>query len=202
MKTWQSAFVYLLSGVFLGMAFSAAVYLAARQPPGRPVDLLPAATPAPLMVQVAGEVRSPGVYALPRGSRVQDAIQTAGGFSDDAGQSGVNLAAPLKDGDKIVIPSAASPVAEPKQSAVSQEEPAAEPTAGPAAVVFPINLNTATLEELDALPGIGPGRASEIIRYREAHNGFKTVEELKDVSGIGDAIFERLKDKIMVEPGP
>ena len=198
MKTWQSSILQSLLSVFLSLIFFAVIYLTARQPQGQPVKLLPAPTQAPLVVHVAGEVQNPGLYTLPRGSRVQDAILAAGGFSASADQAAVNLAALLRDGEKVAV-SAQADVLE--GDIPDPESPGgANPKQPTPTVVFPIDLNTATLQELDALPGIGPGRAQEILRYREEHGGFKNIEELKEVNGIGDTVFEQLKDQVVVTP--
>jgi competence protein ComEA len=202
MKTWHSILYGSLLGVFISIIFAAGIYLASRQPQGNPIELLPAPTPSPLMVQVAGQVQAPGLYSLPRGSRMQDAIQAAGGLTNQADQAAVNLAARLKDGEKVVVPAvgALSSVPKPVESSSEGSQPGSQNN--PESVSFPIDLNLATLEELDALPGIGPTRAQDILRYREEHGGFKTVEELKEIPGIGDATFDRLKEYITVETEP
>jgi competence protein ComEA len=176
----------------LGMAAAAAVFLIASPPRGTAVELQPAPTSSPLTVQVAGAVQQPGVYSLARDSRVQDAIQAAGGLTQAADASQVNLAAKVKDGERIIVPKVG-------------EVPAALPTAASRAVTVdatpssPVNLNTATLDELQTLPGVGPSKAAAIVAYREAHNGFKTVDEIQEVPGFGPATFERLKDMLTVE---
>jgi competence protein ComEA len=182
---------YLLM-FLLGMAAAAAVFLIASPPRGTAVELLPAPTSSPLTVQVTGAVQQPGVYSLARDSRVQDAIQAAGGLTQEADSSQVNLAARIKDGERISVPKVG-------------EAPAELPTAAGRALTVdatpstPVNLNTATLEELQTLPGVGPSKAAAIITYREEHNGFKTPDEIQEVPGFGPATFERLKDMITVE---
>jgi competence protein ComEA len=193
MKTWQSVLFGSLLGVFLGVILCAGIYLSSRQPQGRSVELLSAPTLMPLVVQVAGEVRTPGLYTLPRGSRVQDAVAAAGGLNPGANSLSVNLAARIKDGEKLVVAAADSK----DLGAVPAENPGSQATQ---AILFPINLNTATLEELDALPGIGPSRAQDILGYREEHGEFKSIEELNEVHGIGEGIFNQLKDLVFVGP--
>ena len=135
-------------------------------------------------VHVAGAVRRPGVYRLPAGARVDDALRRAGGARDRADLTAVNLAAKLEDGRQVLVPvRAAAPPAGGGAPASAPGGPAAPGAGGPAAA--PINLNTATLEQLDTLDGVGPGIAQRILDYREQHGGFSRVEELGEVPGIG-----------------
>ena len=196
MKTWQSSLLQTLLGFFLGVIALAGIYLVSRPPQGTPVQLLPVSTPAPLVVQVSGEVQKPALYTLARGSRVQDVVMAAGGLTVNADQAALNLAAPLKDGEKVVVPT--------RGTAALPSDPGEERTSKQPVITiaFPIDLNTATLEELDALPGIGPERAQDILRYREEHDGFKNIEEIKEVKGIGDATFDQLKGQITVNTNP
>jgi competence protein ComEA len=152
-----------------------------------------AATPAEVVVYVCGAVNRPGVYHLAPDARVADLLEAAGGAAAKAELQGVNLAARLTDGEQVVVPAkgAAPTVA------------AAPAGAGPTATVgsgtaAPVDLNTATLEQLDALPGIGPATAQKIIDYRTANGGFKSVDDLKNVSGIGDAKFADLQPLVTV----
>ncbi len=202
MKKWLHPLLWIM----LGMVASAAIFLISSPPRGKPVELLPAPTAAPILIHVDGAVKSPGVYGLPRDSRLQDAINEAGGFTDQANQGAVNLATRLKDGDKVHIPTLSTPSA-PEPVVSSDGEPTAAPSgktrsgaanAATATPSGPVNINTATLEELQTLTGIGPTRAQDIIDYREAHGGFKTIEEIQNVKGIGPATFEKLKDRITV----
>ena len=133
-------------------------------------------------VHVAGAVRRPGVYRLAPGARVDDALRHAGGPRGHADLTAVNLAAKLEDGRQVLVPERAT--------ATAPGAPAAAAAAGGAAAAAgsggaPINLNTATLEQLDTLEGIGPGLAQRILDYREQHGGFTRVEELGEVPGIG-----------------
>lgn len=143
-----------------------------------------AATPREIVVDITGAVATPGVRRLPEGSLVEDAIAAAGGLTDQADQErlakDLNRAEALKNHQKIVVPS------------LSDRAAAAESADGL------INLNTATLEQLDTLPGIGPATAEKIIAYREQSGGFQSVEDLQEVPGIGDAKFAELKDKVTV----
>ncbi len=192
MKTWQS----VLLGFLAGIVITPIVMLSSQPPRGTAVVLQPMPTPAPILVQVEGAVLQPGVYSLPRGSRVQAALDAAGGMREDAVRAKVNLAAPLKDGEKLVIP---TPGAVVLGNAVAGSETDSQAASE---VSFPIDLNSATLEELDELPGIGPTRAQQIIDFRDASGGFEKLEDLKDVPGIGDVTFERLKDLVMIQGVP
>jgi competence protein ComEA len=139
-------------------------------------------------VHVAGRVRRPGLVRLPAGSRVHDAIRAAGGVTSGADLDAINLARRLTDGEQIRVPAPGDPAVPP--------DPAAAP-GGPAAPSTPLDLNTATLEQLDALPGVGEVTANRIIAYRSAHP-FTAVDELLEVPGIGQRRFEQLKDLVTV----
>lgn len=193
MKTWLRGIMIFLFGVLA----SAVLFLVTAPPRGHSVDLLPAPTPAPLVIQVSGAVNQPGVYRLPRDARVSDAIIIAGGLLPDANQTALNLAARLKDGEKVLVLSLNATPAPAVNSAqpASKSKPATDPMATLAA---PININLAPLEMLEQLPGIGATRAQDIIDYRQAHDGFKSIDEIQEVSGIGPATFEKLKDLITV----
>ena len=140
-----------------------------------------------VIVHVAGAVREPGVYRMRAGARVDDAVGRAGGAMPRADLTQVNLAAKVEDGRQIVVP---------------RRVPAAATGAGgsssPAQPGVPLNLNTATLEQLDELSGIGPATAQKILDYREEHGGFGSVEELGQVPGIGDVRLASLREQVRV----
>jgi competence protein ComEA len=139
-----------------------------------------------LTVHVAGAVRRPGVYRLPAGARVDDALRRAGGPRGRADLAAVNLAATLEDGRQVLVPerAAAGAAAAAGSAGGAGAAQGAGASAG-GAPAPPINLNTATLEQLDTLDGVGPGIAQRILDYRQQHGGFKRVEELGEVPGIG-----------------
>jgi competence protein ComEA len=148
-----------------------------------PIPTAAATAPAPadlLYVDVVGAVRRPGLYRLRHGARVADALARAGGPTRKAQLELVNLAAPIADGEQVVVP---------RRGAAA----VVGGTGSGAAATGPVHLNTATLEQLDALPGIGPVTAQKILDYRQAHGAFSSVEELDAVPGIGPARIEQLK---------
>lgn len=131
-------------------------------------------------VDVTGAVRRPGLYRLPDGSRVADALERAGGPTRKAFLEGVNLAAPLADGQQVLVP---------RKPAIGG--------AVPGAATGPVSLSTATLEQLDTLPGVGPVTAQKILDYRSGHGAFRSVEELDAVPGIGPATVEELRELVV-----
>lgn len=145
-----------------------------------------------IFVHIAGSVKNPGLYELPQGSRVSDAVTAAGGMSKDANTSSVNLARQLTDGEQIIVGSTedAKTVLENGSSHSSNSNEGA--TQGK------ININTASTEELMSLDGVGEATADKIIAYRQEHGSFSSIEEIKEVSGIGEKKFEAMKDAITV----
>jgi competence protein ComEA len=156
-------------------------------------------TEAPrIWVQVAGAVRRPGVYQMSATARAFEAVLEAGGFADDADQEAVALAALLSDGCRVYVPRVGEAVAgqiqTPAESSagITPSGPGGAPGSGGASSE-PISLNSATLEQLDTLPGIGPSLAQQILSYREAHGPFTSVDQLTEVPGIGPAKLEQLR---------
>jgi competence protein ComEA len=144
------------------------------------------------VVHVAGAVHRPGVYRLPAGARVQDAVRRAGGARPGGDVNAINLAAKVVDGQQVVVPSRASgggAAAVPAGSAAAGTASAAP--SGP-----PISLNNATAEQLDTLDGVGPATAQKIIAWRTQHGGFRSVADLGQVPGIGPKKLAALKDKV------
>lgn len=180
MKSWQ----LLAFGILLGLLFAAVILLVIRQPSGQPIEILPAPLPLPLVVDVSGQVLSPGVYSLPPGARVSEAIAAAGGLLDDADPSMINLAARVKDGDKVWIP------AEGSLSSIPLPESSRNSS------VTTINLNTASAQDLETLPGIGEVKANEIVAYREEHGLYLSIDDLLNVPGIGPELLEKIRPSI------
>jgi competence protein ComEA len=145
------------------------------------------AEPRPrLVIHVVGAVRRPGLYRLADGARIADALRRAGGATRRADLSLVNLAAPVSDGSQVVVPRRAPPVAAGSGSEAGDPAPAAGP----------IHLNTATAEQLDELPGVGPVTAQKIVDYREQHGAFSSVDDLDAIPGIGPARLEQLRELV------
>lgn len=144
------------------------------------------------LVHVAGAVRRPGVYRLREGMRIDDALRLAGGPKRRADLSAINLAAKVEDGRQVLVPERARAGA-PAPVAAAAPNAAAGPAPG-----TPVNLNTATIEQLDALDGIGPATAQSILDYREEHGGFGSVEELGQVPGIGEKRLATLREGVTV----
>ena len=141
---------------------------------------------ARLVVDVVGAVRRPGLYRLAQGTRVADALSRAGGLTTKADRTLVNLAAPLADGEQVIVPARVSGAGAAGISGGS----------GSAAPAGPVHLNVATLEQLDALPGVGPVTAQKILDYRQKHGAFGSVDELDAISGIGPARLDQLRDLV------
>lgn len=167
-------------------------------PATRPIEVItpdptatppPTATPLPLRVYVCGAVAQPGVYRLPPGSLVDDAIRAAGGPTGDADLIRINLAMELRDQQQVIVPR------------VGEALPAEAVSEGvaPTPPIEPVRLNTATAAELETLPGIGPSLARRIVEYRDTYGPFETLEDLLNVPGVGPSILEGLRDRVVID---
>jgi competence protein ComEA len=181
-----------LIGVAIAVSVGAGLILKPAQP--APVSLASQNTPEPageIVVDVEGAVAGPGVRQLPAGSLVEDALAAAGGLTSAADVERVakelNRADKLKDHQKLYVPAQQEASAATTQGSGSSGDEAGI-----------VNINTASETELDKLPGVGPATAKKILDYREQNGGFESIDQLKDVPGIGDSKFEQLKDQITV----
>lgn len=180
---------FLLLLVLAGVLMAGSVYLYGGKP--RSEEPIPPAVEAAtkpeqgqsIRIHVKGEVNAPGVYQLPADSRVIDAVQAAGGAKADGDVNKLNMAAPLKDGGEVVVPK-------------SGEEGITAPVGK---ADGKLNLNTATVAELDKLPGIGSVRAEAIVQYREREGRFLQVDDLKKIPGFGTKLVDQIRDKVTVE---
>lgn len=172
-----------------------AIFQALDERSAPPIIIEDAAANLPVFVEVRGEVEAPGVFALSPEARLQDAIAAAGGLSREADLSTVNLARRLRDGELVVIPALPSPGSTPVfptdgvDDATAAEDPRAK-----------ININTATAEELEALPSIGDVIAARIIGYREQNGPFRSVDDLIHVQGISDQTIDEFRDLVTTSP--
>src|SRR3954469_9236750 len=191
-----AAFVLVLVGVrFMhqGGGSAAPVSLAGPGASAPSTRTPPAADPRGklLVVDVEGEGRKPGIQRVPDGARAAAAVSRAGGLTRRGDATAVNLAAPLHDGQQVVVPRRGA------TGAVAAAPPgAADPAAGGGGASQQISLSTATVAQLDTLDGIGPTLAARIVAYRQAHGGFRSVDELKQVEGIGEKRFASLKQGV------
>ena len=160
------------------------------------VGLKESQTATNIKVHVVGAVVRPGLYEVGAGSRVADALARAGGPTPAADLNQINLAAKLADGQQLVVPEKGAPGS--AASASAGPVAGGAPGSGSSAARQPVNLNSATVDQLNSLDGIGPKTAQKIIDYREAHGGFKSIEELLEVPGIGPAKFEQIKGQVVI----
>lgn len=215
--TWRSRFEQLIDGrprwqvvsgaviaVVVAVAIGLFAWAAAARASSPPVEqTLPVAThttepptspsstgAATLTVHVAGAVAAPGVYRLTAGARVLDAVRAAGGARPDADPQRLNLAAPVADGQRVFVPR----VGEALPATVGGGAGSTSGTSPPG----PVDLNSATVEQLDALPGVGPSTAAAIVSYRERNGPFSSVDQLLDVRGIGPSKLDAIRDLVTV----
>jgi len=179
-------------GLLLGLLFSALILVIADPKQSHPAVLLPTPVAEEITVFITGAIQNPGTYELPPGSRVEDAVNQAGGWTSEADQTAVNLAAFVTDGQGIYIPVLGEVVQSEPDSARFQ----------PIDSSGKVDLNTATIEMLDELPGIGPSKAEQIVAYRQNNGAFDTIEDILNVPGIGPVIFEQIQELITVSNIP
>lgn len=196
MKPWQN----ILIGIFGGLLLGGVILLFILPQRGQPIqlvtvtpDLTPAPSPtvAPIQVHVAGAVKQPGLYSLQPGARVQDGINAAGGTTEDADLERLNLSAFLSDSERLYVPLQGQVV--PTDGVTKGSQPDLE-------INGLVNINTATLDQLISLPGIGSTKANAIITYRTDHGPFTQIDELLNVTGIGPATLENIK--LLITLGP
>ena len=190
---------YVVAGLAIVLAGARWVHTSAAS--DRPSSAAPAQRPAGVhvsragggeaVVHVAGAVRHPGVYRLDAGTRVQEAVRRAGGATRNADLDAINLAAKVEDGRQLIVPRRGTPA-----GATPTAPDGGGAVAGTPAV--PVNLNTATVDELGTLDGVGPATAQKIVSYRQEHGGFGTVDELDQVPGIGEKRLAALREHVTV----
>jgi competence protein ComEA len=197
----------IIYGLLLGLLVAGLILLIAQPQHGSPITLYPAPTPTrtsipgptdtpePIRVQIGGEILQPGIYALQEYSRLEDLIDLAGGFTFRADIERVNLAALLRDGDYFFIPAEDENIPETARNAPSNLYTDQDPIYD-----YPLDLNDASQEALDSIPGIGPSKAEDILTYKESIGRFTILEELLNVPGIGEITLESLRDYLIVEP--
>lgn len=180
MNSWRSFFI----GLCAGLLSAALILIGNGRLEGKPILLSTPGEAPGVRISIRGAVVSPGIYRLAPGSIIQDALQAAGGVLPQGDTSRLNLAAPLSDGQELRIP-------------------LQTPTPAPGTPSAPIpqnsgkvNLNTATLDELQELPGIGPVLAQRIIEYREINGPFQSVDDLLNVKGIGPSLLDKIRDLV------
>lgn len=182
-NTWWA----IAYGIVCGLLAAGIILLVSGRPRGKAIEIRPPPSPKPVMVDVGGAVSQPGVYSLPYGSRVIDAIEAAGGLTNEAMTKSLNMAAILADGQQVWV-AQITPTPIPGTSIGDRSN----------VVEILVNINTASLSQLEELPDIGPKTAQRIIDYREANGLFLKIEDIQKVEGIGPVTFEKIKDLITV----
>jgi competence protein ComEA len=175
----MKSFLNIVIGILIGLLATGIIIITTSPQRGEPVTLLSTSTSGKITVYVSGAVATPGVYVLPEGSRVDNAIQAAGGFITGSEKERVNLAALIIDGEQIDVPGLSS------TNRINAGR---------------VNINTASASELDALPGIGPSTAQAIVDYRIQNGSFQTIQAIQLVPGIGPVTFNGIQDYITIGP--
>jgi competence protein ComEA len=187
----------IILGILLGLMAAGTVLIVAAPPRGVPVSLAPMPTQQPIIIHVEGAIAAPGVYSLPPGSRVVDAIEAAGGVLENTNYQSTNLARLIYDGDQIYIPENTSNQSDIGLSTPSDQESEHQYLEQ---VTYPININTAQASDLETLPGIGPQKALDIIAYREENGPFIQLEDIIKVNGIAEGTLSQIQELITVGP--
>ena len=207
MKQHRQKLLWLLFGLLLGLLSTGLILLLSGQDRGTPISLSPpptltptsapgpTSTVRPIMVQVDGEIENPGVYALQKDARASDLLSLAGNLTQNADVSRVNTALLLEDGDYYYVPAVDEKIPD-----IACNAPANTYLDGESGFDYPLDLNTASQEALESLPGIGPSKAGDILAYRDMIGRFTTLEDLLDVPGIGEATLDSLKEFLIIQP--
>ena len=203
MKPW----LLILTGVLIGLLATGAILLISQPERGVAIVLSPAPTPtntappkptattAPIQVLIKGQIANPGIYILEPESRLLDLIALAGGLTELADENRVNNVFLLRDGDYFYIPSVGEIIPDTARNA-----PGNNPLDDPAFFDYPLNINEASQEAFESLPGIGPSKAADIIAFREQLGSFNSIEDLLDIPGIGPATLEAIREYLVIEP--
>ncbi len=185
-----------LAGLAAALMLAGGAVIRAGRAAGPPLVSEPSA-PAQISVHVAGEVVWPGLYVLPSGARLQDAVRAAHGPTIVADLRRVNLAALLRDGDRVVVPRIVQPPYPPVGGGHRERPASVRPAGGEGAPA--VNVNTATAADLERLPGVGPVLARRIVEHREARGLFRRLDDLLEVQGIGPKLFRRLEPLLRLD---
>ncbi|MCD4752252.1 MAG: ComEA family DNA-binding protein [Anaerolineaceae bacterium] len=185
MKNSNNKFFNIASGVLFGLVLTALILIISAPPKPEKIKILPTYTPHSIAIHITGEVINPGLYFVQPGTRVADLIEIAGGLSQDARLENINLATQLQDGQKITIPSITDNTTLAAVTEIIENKR--------------ININLCSIQELESLPGIGENKAQAIIDYRNTTGEFFTIEDIMLVPGIGESIFESIKELISIK---
>jgi len=200
-------FQLIIFGILIGLLAAGLILIIDRPNHGEPISLSPAPTSTktsvpkptqtkkPITVQIKGEIKAPGIYEISENSRLLDLLEAAGGLTDDADDDRINYALLIRDGDYIYIPAIGESIPEVARNSSSNSLSSQDNL-----IHYPLDINKATKEELESLPGIGPAKAIDIIDYREMIGAFSALEDLLKVSGIGPMTLEALSDYLICEP--
>jgi competence protein ComEA len=182
----KKTIVIAVIGVLSGLLLAGAITFFVLPEKGNSI-LIQTITPSPVTFHIDGAVQNPGVYSTNKGIRLNDAIELAGGLLASADVSGVNLSSKVNDEEKIFIP------------VIGQSAPVLNESSSTGSSLTKININTATIDELCELPGIGESKASDIVKYREENGYFLNLMDLLNVPGIGPSIFDKIESSITIE---